>query len=134
MDNADGKAEGVLVTHGGKFGGYGLFVQNGKPTFVYNWGQSARYTVTAAEPLPPGKSAIRFDFASDGSKPGEGGTGAIFVNDKKVGEGRIDRTMISGYSFDESFDVGEDSGTPAGDYPLPFRYTGKLEKLTLDLK
>ena len=134
VDNPDGKAEGVLVTHGGKFGGYGLFVQNGKPTFVYNWGQSARYTVTAAEPLPPGKSTIRFDFASDGSKPGEGGTAAIFVNDKKVGEGRIDRTMISGYSFDESFDVGEDSGTPAGDYPLPFRYTGKLEKLTVDLK
>jgi arylsulfatase len=134
VDNPDGQAEGVLVTHGGKFGGYGLFVQKGKPTFVYNWGDSARYTIVAAAPLPPGKSTIRFDFAYDGGKPGAGGAGAIFVNDQKVGEGRIDRTEMTGFSFDESFDVGEDSGTPAGDYQVPFRFTGKLEKVTIDLK
>ncbi len=110
VDNPDGKAEGVLATHGGKFGGYGLFVQNGKPTFAYNWGQSARYTISATEPLPAGKSTIRFDFAYDGGKPGAGGTGTIFVNDRKVAEGRIERTMMMGYSFDETFDVGEDSG------------------------
>jgi arylsulfatase A-like enzyme len=134
VDNPDGKAEGVLVTNGGKFGGYGLFVQNGKATFVYNWGDSARYTVTATEPLPTGKSTLRFDFASDGGKPGAGGTGTFFCNGKKVGEGRIDRTMMVGFSLDETFDVGEDSGTPAGDYRVPFRFTGKLEKLTIDLK
>ena len=134
VDNPDGKAEGVLVTQGGKFGGYGLFVQNGKPSFVYNWGDSARYTITAAEPLPPGKSTIRFDFAWDGGKPGAGGTGTFFVNDKKVGEGRVEHTMMTGFSFDETFDVGEDSGTPAADYRIPFRFTGKLEKLTIDLQ
>ena len=134
VENPDSKAEGVLVTHGGKFGGYGLFVQNGKPTFVYNWGDSARYTITAATPLPTGKSTIRFDFAYDGGKLGAGGTGVLSVNDQKLAEGRIDRTMMTGWSFDETFDVGEDSGTPAGDYQVPFRFTGKLEKLTIDLK
>jgi arylsulfatase len=134
VDNPDGKAEGVLVTQGGKFGGYGLFVQNGKPTFVYNWGDSARYTITTAEPLPTGKSTIRFDFAWDGGKPGAGGTGALFINDKKAGEGRLEHTMMTGFSFDETFDVGEDSGAPAAEYKIPFRFTGKLEKLTFDLK
>jgi arylsulfatase A-like enzyme len=134
VDNPDSRSEGVLVTHGGKFGGYSLFVQNGKPTFVYNWGDSARFTITSDAPLPPGKSTIRFDFAYDGGKPGAGGTGSIFVNDQKLAEGRIDHTEMTGYSFDESFDVGEDSGTPAGNYHIPFRFTGKLEKLTIDLK
>lgn len=134
VDNPDGKAEGVLVTQGSKFGGYGLFVQNGKPTFVYNWGDSARYTITTAEPLPPGKSTIRFDFAWDGGKLGAGGTGTFYINDKKAGEGRLEHTMMTGYSFDETFDVGEDSGAPAADYRIPFRFTGKLEKLTIDLK
>lgn len=134
VDNPDGKAAGVLATQGGHFGGYSLFVKDGKPTFVYNWGDTARYTITTAEPLPPGKSTIRFDFAWDGGKPGAGGTGAIFVNDQKAGEGRLEHTMMTGFSFDETFDVGEDSGTPAGDYPVPFRFTGKLEKVTFDLK
>lgn len=134
VDNPDGKAEGVLVTQGSKFGGYGLFVQNGKPSFVYNWGDSARYTITTTEPLPTGKSTIRFDFAWDGGKPGAGGTGTLFINDKKAGEGRVEHTMMTGFSFDETFDVGEDSGAPAADYRIPFRFTGKLEKLTVDLK
>ena len=130
LDNPDGQAEGVLVTHGGKFGGYGLFVQNGKPTFVYNWGGSARYTVTAAEPLPPGKSTIRFDFAYDGGKPGDGGTAAIFVNDQKVGEGRIDRTVMTGYSFDESLRRGRGHRHPGRRLPaaLPLhRQTGEAD-------
>ncbi|MBM4293929.1 MAG: arylsulfatase [Deltaproteobacteria bacterium] len=134
VDNPDGKAEGMLATYGGKFGGYGFFIQNGKPTFVYNWGDSARYTITSAEPLPQGKSTVRFDFAYDGGKMGAGGAGAIFINDRKVAEGRIDRTVMVGFTFDETFDVGEDTGTPVGDYKIPFRFTGKLEKLTFDLK
>jgi arylsulfatase len=133
VDNPDGKAQGVLVTQGGKFGGYSLFVKDGKPTFVYNWGDSARYTVTSQEALPSGKSTIRFDFAWDGGKPGAGGTGTMFINEKKMAGGRLDHTMMTGFSFDETFDVGEDSGTTAGDYRVPFRFTGKLEKLTIDL-
>ena len=134
VENPDGKAEGVLVAQGSKFGGYALFVQNGKPIFVYNWGDSARYTITSAAPLPSGKSTIRFDFAWDGGNPGAGGTGALFVNDNKTGEGRLERTMMTGFSFDETFDVGEDTGAPAADYRIPFRFTGKLEKVTFDLK
>ena len=124
----------LIISRRGKFGGYALYVKDGKPTFTYNWGDSARYTVTAAEPLPPGKSTIVFDFAYDGGKPGAGGTGTFSVNGKKTGEGRIDRTMLVGFSFDETFDIGEDTGTPAGDYQIPFRFTGKLEKVTFDLK
>jgi hypothetical protein len=82
------------------------------------------------KPVQAPKDATNVLLAYDGGKPGASGTGAIFINGQKVAEGRIDRTEMTGYSFD----VGEDSGTPAGDYQVPFRFTGKLEKLTVDLK
>ena len=135
VDNRDGKAEGMLVTLGGESGGYALVVQQGKPTFHYNFLGLERYTITSPEPLPKGKSTVRFDFAYDGGGMGKGGTGTLSINGKKVAEGRIKRTVPVVFSTDDTFDVGEDWGTPVSPtYKLPFKFTGALKQVTVEVK
>ncbi len=135
LENPDGKAEGMLVTMGGETGGFAHLVQNGKPTFHYNWLDLERYTITSSEPLPTGKCAVRFDFAYDGGGKGKGGTGTLSVNGKKVGEGRIEKTVPVQFSTDDTFDVGEDWGTPVSPtYALPSKFTGKQERVTVEVK
>ncbi len=135
VENPDGDAEGMLVTLGGETGGYALFVLEGKPTFQYNWLGRDRYTITATEPLPEGKCTIRFDFAYDGGGPGKGGTGTLSVNGTTVADGRIDNTVPVYFSTDDTFDVGEDWGTPMSPtYEPPFTFTGTLKKVTVHAK
>ncbi|MGH6951720.1 MAG: sulfatase-like hydrolase/transferase [Vitreimonas sp.] len=133
VENPDGNAEGTLVALGGETGGYAFLVLNGKPTFQYNWLGRERYTITATEPLPKGKCTVVFDFAYDGGGKGKGGTGTLIVNGRKVGEGRIDKTVPIYFSTDDTFDVGEDWGTPVSSaYEPPFRFTGKLNLVTVE--
>ena len=94
-----------------------------------------RFGITSSEPLPRGKCTIRFDFAYDGGGMGKGGTGTLSVNGKKVGEGRIARTVPVIFSTDDTFDVGEDWGTPMSPtYKPPFKFTGTLKKVTVEVK
>ena len=87
----------------------------------------------SSEPLPKGKCTIRFDFAYDGGGMGKGGTGTLSVNGKKVGEGRIEKTVPIIFSTDDTFDVGEDWGTPVSPtYELPFKFTGILKRVTVE--
>ena len=135
----DGGANGVLATQGGRFAGWGLLVLDGKPVFVHAGSNQAKhkYRVAADQKLAPGKHTITFDFAYDGGGVGKGGTGTLSVDGKKVAEGRIERTVGRRFSFDETFDIGEDTGTPVvEDYAdkMPFKFTGKLEKLVIELK
>jgi arylsulfatase len=128
-------AEGVLVTQGGRFGGFSFYVQGGRLHYVYNYLNRERYQIDSASLLPAGSVALRFEFAYDGGGIGKGGYGSLFVNDKKVGEARIAKTERLRYSFDETFDVGEDTGTPATEsYRVPFKFTGNLKRVRLDLK
>ena len=135
VENPDGNAEGMLVTLGGETGGYALLVQNGKPTFHYNWLGLERYTITSSEPLPKGKCTIRFDFAYDGGGTGKGGTGTLSVNGKKVGEGRIEKTVPVYFSTDDTFDVGEDWGTPVSPtYKPPVQVHRHPEEVTVEVE
>jgi hypothetical protein len=135
LENPNGNAEGILVTVGGETGGYALVVQNAKPTFHYNWLGRECYTITSPEPLPKGQCTIRFDFAYDGGGAGKGGTGALSVNDSKVAEGRIEKTVPVVFSTDDTFDVGEDWGTPVSSaYQPPFKFTGTLRAVTVEIK
>jgi len=134
----EGGASGVLATQGGRFGGWGLLVIDGKPLFVYGYSNQPRhkYRVASDEKLSPGKHTILFDFAYDGGGVGRGGTGTLSVDGKKVAEGKIERTIPLRFSSDETFDVGEDTGTPViDDYDdkMPFKFTGKLHKVTIQL-
>jgi len=128
-------ANGVLLAQAGRFGGWSLYVKDGKPMYTYNWLGLQRYTVAASQALPPGKATIRFEFAYDGGGIGKGGKGTLFVNGKQTAAGRIERTQCCAYSADEGADVGADEGTPVTEaYKVPFKFTGKIAKVTIELK
>ena len=132
--SVDQPGDGVVVAAGGVVGGYTLFVQGGKPTYEYNWFGMSRYRVTGSEKLPAGKSTIRVEFKYDGGGVGKGGTVTMFVNDKKVGEGRVDKTILGRFSADETFDTGLDTGSPVSNlYQSPFKFTGILNKIEINI-
>jgi arylsulfatase len=119
---------------GGIVAGYTLFVKDRKPVYEYNWFTQARYKVAGTDALPAGPCKVRVEFKYDGGGVGKGGTATLFANDKKVGEGRIEKTVPGRFSADETFDVGMDTGSPvSADYASPNRFTGKLGKITIDL-
>jgi arylsulfatase len=134
-----GGANGILATQGGRFVGWSFLVMDGKPVFAYGASNQDvhKYRITSGNALTPGKHTVTFEFRYDGGGIGKGGTGTIFVDGQKVGEGRVDRTAGIRFSADETFDVGEDTGTPVvEEYApmMPFRFTGNLLKLMIDLK
>jgi arylsulfatase A-like enzyme len=137
-----GGAEGMIVTLGGRFGGYGLYLLKGKPVFDYNlldlkhfrWEGGPLGRGLLADALKPGKHTIVFDFKYDGPGPGKGGEGAFTVDGKEIARKKIDHTIPLLMAIDETFDVGSDTRTPVNDdYKLPFRFTGTIDKLTFNL-
>jgi arylsulfatase A-like enzyme len=131
------EAHGTLIAQGGRFGGWSLYVENGVPAYTYNFLGLEQFTVTAAEALKPGKSTVRFEFAYDGNGLGKGGTGVLYVNDRKVGEGRIERTQPMIFSADETADVGIDLATPVVDSigaEARSRFTGRIPQLTVEVR
>jgi arylsulfatase A-like enzyme len=125
-------AEGVLIAHGGRFGGYTLFVQNKTLQFVYNLGDSKVEFNSGKQIIPTGRVKLRFDFVFEGGKPANGGTGILYINDQKAGETKIPRSSFRG---SEGLTVGKDIQTAVTDkYKVPFEFTGKLYNVTIDLK
>jgi arylsulfatase len=126
--------QGVLLTHGGLSGGYALMLHDGKPVFHYNFANVAHFRVAANEALTPGKHTIEFGFTYDGGGIGKGGSGTLTVDGKEMAAGRIGHTMPSRFSLDETFDIGEDTGTPVSeDYDVPLRFTGQIDKVVVQL-
>jgi hypothetical protein len=107
----------------------------GKPVFVYNFFNLERFRWEGQAPLTPGKHTVVFDFKYDGPGFGKGGTGALSVDGKEVASNTIPHTMPFLETIDETFDVGVDTrtGVDDNDYQLPFRFTGKVGKLTIKL-
>jgi arylsulfatase len=132
----DGGANGVILAQAGRFGGWSLYMKDGKPTYTYNFLGLQRFTVASSQPLAAGKATIRYEFASDGSGMGKGGIGTISVNGQKVAEGRIEHTQCCVFSADEGADVGTDDGTPVTeDYKEDNnKFTGTIQKVTIELK
>jgi arylsulfatase len=135
IELTDGNESGMIVTHGGLEGGYGLYLKNGVPSFVYNFLSIDRPTFTAKEPLPKGKTKLIVDFAYDGGGMGKGGTITMTANGKIIAGGRLERTIPIQFSLGEGLDIGMDIGSPIDfTYELPFAFTGKIEKVQIDLK
>src|SRR5262245_881604 len=128
-------AEGVLNTLGGRFGGYGLYLLKRKPVFTYNLLALQRFRWEGAQALTPGKHTVVFDFKYDGPGQAKGGTGVLSVDGKEVARKTIPHTVPALFTIDESFDVGVDTRTSVDDkdYQPPFRFTGKLSKLMIEL-
>ena len=125
--------EGVIIAQGGRFGGWTLYMKSGKLKYCYNWLDKERYTIESKDALPAGKATVKFEFKYDGGGAGKGGTGTLYVNDQKVGEGRVERTEPFIFSADETEDVGEDLATPVTeDYKEgDNKFTGTIDKITL---
>jgi len=128
-------ANGVILAQGGRFGGWSLYFKDGKPVYTYNFLGLQRFTVASAQAVPAGKATIRLAFAYDGGL-GKGGLGTLYVNDKKVAEGRIEHTQAGIFSADETADVGVDDATPVTEAYKAWdnAFTGKILKVTVDVK
>lgn len=129
-------AEGVILAQGGRFGGWSLYLKDGKPTFTYNWLGLKRYTIAASNKLTGGNHHIRYEFDYDGGGYGKGGTCRLMVNGDKVAEGRVDSTHGFVFSPDEGADVAQDGETPVVEnygISAPYKFTGQIGKVTVDL-
>jgi hypothetical protein len=135
LEIPQGGADGMINTLGGRFGGHGLYLLKGKPVFVYNFFDLERFRWEGPEALTPGKHTVVFDFKYDGPGFGKGGTGVLSVDGKEVASKTIPRTMPFLETIDETFDVGVDTrtGVDDEDYQPPYRFTGRLDKLTIKL-
>jgi len=140
-----GGAEGMLITQGGRFGGYGFYVLKNKPVFTWNLVDLKRVRWEGPE-LAPGKHQLEFDFKYDGlgaatiafgnfSGVGAGGTGVLKVDGNAVATQKMEHTIPFILQWDESLDIGSDTGTPVDDddYSTPFTFTGKLGKIALNI-
>ena len=140
----EGGAEGMILTSGGRFGGYGLYLLKGKPVWTWNMVDLKRIKWQGPDALAPGKHTIVFDFRYDGLGPGtlafnsfEGvgrpGVGTLSVDGVVVATQTMERTLPMILQWDESFDIGSDTltGVNDADYKPPFALTAKLNKLTV---
>jgi arylsulfatase len=126
---------GMIVTQGGLFAGWALYLKEGKPVFHYNYVDVDHYQVAGADALSPGRHTVKMDFVYDGGGVGKGGTATLTVDGKEVAQGRVEKTIPIRVTLDESLDVGSDAGTPVNlDYDVPFEFTGKIEKVVIDLR
>jgi arylsulfatase len=141
-----GGAEGMILTSGGRFAGYGFYLLKGKPVFLWNLVDLKRVKWEGPEVLSPGRHTLEFDFKYDGlgvgtlafnnmSGVGRGGTGTLKVDGKEVQTIALPHTLPMILQWDESFDVGSDTltGVNDADYQPPFTFTGKLNKLTIQV-
>jgi len=130
-----GGGDGMLMTQGGRFAGWGFYLRSGRPVFVYNLLDLERPRIAATDSLSAGKHSIEFLFTYDGPGFGKGGTGVIKVDGKEEAKGQLPHTLPFALEASETFDIGSDSGTGVSDedYKAPFKFTGKLNKVTLKL-
>ncbi len=140
-------AEGMILTSGGRFAGYGFYLLKGKPVFLWNLLDLKRVKWEGPEALSPGQHTIEFSFKYDGlgvgtlafnnlSGIGRGGTGTLKVDGKPVQTIKMEKTLPMILQWDESFDIGSDTltGVNDKDYKPPFTFTGKLNKLTIKIE
>jgi hypothetical protein len=143
----EGGGEGMLVTSGGRFGGWGFYVLKGRPVFTWNMVDLKRIKWQAPDALSAGKHTLEFDFKYEGlgggtlafnnmSGIGQPGTGVIKVDGKEVATQKMDHTIPLILQWDESMDFGSDTGTPVDDqdYQCPFTFTGKFSKITIKVE
>jgi arylsulfatase len=130
-----GGAEGMLMTDGGRFAGYGFYLLKGRPVFTWNLVGLERVKWQGKEALAPGKHTLEFDWKYDGPGLGKGGTGTLKVDGKVVDSHPMPRSLPITVAWDEYFNVGIDTATSVDDqdYQVPFRFTGKIDKLTVKL-
>ncbi len=135
IDVPDGDGSGVIVAQGGAFGGWSLYLHEGRPAYCYNTFGVERFKVYGADPVPAGKHQVRMEFAYDGGGLGKGGNVTLFLDGTEVGSGRVEMTVPMQFSADETTDVGSDTATPVSDDvdPKATEFTGAVDWVQLDI-
>ena len=131
----EGGASGVLVAQGGAFGGWSLYLHDGRPTYCYSFFGVQRFKVAADGQVPEGKHQVRMEFGYDGGGLAKGGGVTLYVDGQSVAEGRVEHTQPLIFSADETADVGHETGTTVSDdYDLESsRFTGTIDWVQIDL-
>ena len=131
----EGGATGVIIAQGGLFGGWSLYVKDGRPTYCYNLLGLQRFKIEGEKPIPAGEHQVRMEFSYDGGGLAKGGTVSLYIDGKKIGEGRVDRTEPMVFSLDDKTDVGSDRCTPVSDdYDAAgSAFNGRIKWVQIDL-
>jgi arylsulfatase len=132
IDIPKGGGEGMLITEGGRFDGWGLYLLKGKPVFTYNLLDLERFRWEGKQAIAPGRHTVVFDFKYDGPGLAKGGTGVLSVDGEVVAKQTIPHTVPALEAVDEWLDVGYDTrtGVDERDYQVPFTFTGTINKIT----
>jgi hypothetical protein len=146
IDVPQGGTEGAILSDGGRFGGYSLYLLQGKPVFAWNFFGLKMIKWQGPEALAPGKHEIVYDFKYDGigfatlafnstSGLGRSGTGTLMIDGKTVSTQTMEHTIPLGISLEAMIDIGSKTNTPVvpQDYQIPFTFTGKINKLTISV-
>ena len=127
------KTQGVILGFGGVAAGISAYVKDGVPIFDYNFFEKQN-VVKGNKPLPDGKATLQFGFVYAGGGLGKGADLVIKLNGEEIGRGHCDATVAGRFGID-TFGIGEDTGQPVTpDYQPPFKFTGTIEKVVIDLK
>ena len=135
VDVPDGGVNGVIIAQGGRFGGWAVYVKDGRLAFVYNVLGIQEFTTVADEPVPAGRHQLRMEFAYDGGGLAKGGDVTLFHDGEPVGSGRVGATQPMIFSADETTDIGYETGTTVTpDYTARgSRFTGRIHWVQLDV-
>jgi len=133
----EGDDHGVILCQGGKFGGWALYMNEGKPAYSYNWFGLERYTIEAPDAIASGSAEIKLTFDYDGGGTGKGGVARLFVNGTQVADGRVEKTQPAVFSADETADVGKDDATVVADDVFAdveeSEFTGFVNQVTITI-
>ena len=131
----DGGASGVIVAQGGAFGGWSLYLHDGRPAYCYNLFGLAQFKVYGDSAVAAGDHQVRVEFSYDGGGLGKGGTADLYVDGSKVGTGRVDGTVPMLFSADETLDLGSDTATQVSDdYDArTSTFSGRIQRVQIDL-
>ena len=131
----DGGADGVIIAQGGAFGGWSVYLKDGRPAYAYNLLGVQHFDIASATPIPPGSHQVRMEFTYDGGGLGKGGDVALYLDGTKTGAGRIEATVPLAFSGDETCDLGSDTASPVSDQYTPegSRFTGTVEWVQIDI-
>ncbi|WP_428357089.1 hypothetical protein [Methyloprofundus sp.] len=132
-----GNDRGVILTQGGKFGGWALYMDDGKPAYTYNYFGLENYTIASPTKLTKENAVIKLDFVYDGNGTGKGGLATLYVDGEKVAEGRVEKTEPAVFSADETADVGKDDATQVADIVFKnvadSKFTGYVNKVVISI-
>ena len=133
----EGNDHGVILCQGGKFGGWALYMNHGKPTYTYNYFGLKRYTIESSKAINNPNAQIKLEFVYDGGGTGKGGLVKLFIDGEQVAEGRVEKTVPAVFSADETADVGKDEATQVADKVFKnekdSEFTGYVNKVTISI-